>query len=215
MALEMTLLALPYDIRHQIYEHLFPPGQQIYIQVLGQTLRSITPDKYKLPTGLLLTCRAINEEASDYLYNRYLFNIIGTKQHCLPAYKGFLGTVKKHARHEVHVNAFSNGTHSSTMCISIHSGEGRTAVLKRRERGEPKTIAELKEEVAESSRPLRQRGSTPSLAFTPLGLKAVYACAALLVLLLAWEGHSPGNLFWPAVGFLLIWVLAVNVSITL
>jgi hypothetical protein len=173
------------------------------------------PAKYRLSTGLLSTCRAINEEASEYLYNRYLFNVIGTKQHCIAAYKGFLQTMEKYARHELHVNAFSNGAHSSTMCISIHSGEGRTAMLRRRARGEPKAIVELEKEVAGSSRPLRWRGSEPSLVFTPLGLKAAYALAALLVSLFAWGIHSPENLFWPAVGFLLIWGLVVGVMTTL
>lgn len=195
----MALLALPYDVRYQIYEHLFPPGPQIYIQVLGQMLLPMTPANNRLSTALLYTCRALNEEASEYLYNRYLFNVIGTKPQCLAAYKGFLQTVEKYARHEVHVNAFSNGAHSSTMCISIHSGEGRTAMLMRRERGEPKAIDELEKEVAASSlylkRPivspsLRRPIAGPRLAFTPLGLKVAYAVAALLVLILALVIHA-------------------------
>jgi hypothetical protein len=88
-------------------------------------------------------------------------------------------------------------------------------MLRRRARGEPKAIVELEKEVAASSRPLRWRGSEPSLVFTPLGLKAAYALAALLVSLFAWGIHSPENLFWPAVGFLLIWGLVVGVMTTL
>ena len=210
----MDFLGLPYDIRHQIYEHLFPPGPQIYIQVLGQTLQNMVPGRCRLPARLLLTCRAINEEASEYLYSRYLFNIIGTKQQCLCVYKDFLQTAEKHARDTVHVNAFSNGAHSSTMCISIHSGEGRTALLKRRERGEPKPIDELEKEVAESSLSLRRPSALTILAFTPLGLKVASAVAALMVLLVAWGIHPPENLFWPAFGFLSIWGVVTNVLLT-
>ena len=179
----MDLLALPYDIRYKIYEHLFPPGKQIYIQVLGQTLRSITPE-HGIPTNLLATCKALNTECSEYLYHNYLFNIIGNKQHCLSAYKDFLSIVKKYARNEVHVNAFSNGSHSSTMCLSIHCGEGRTAMLRRRERGEPKAIDELEKEVAanRSLQRLDARHGAGGVAFTR---QLVGAVVGLLVLLLA------------------------------
>ena len=147
----MHFLSLPYDIRYHIYEHAFHPGQQIYIQVLGSNLRSITPE-HKLPTTLLLTCRALNSEVGQYLYNSYLFNIIGTKRDCLATYGSFLRVVKKYARNEVHLDAFSNGEHSSTMCISIQAGEGRMAMMKRRERGERKEIHELEKEVAATAR---------------------------------------------------------------
>lgn len=187
--LKMNLLALPYDIRHKIYEHSFPPGQQIYIQVLGSELKSITPE-YKIPNGLLLTCRALNAEANEYLYNSYLFNIIGTKQDCLSAYKSFLANVKKHARDEVHVDAFSNGAHSSTMCISIHSGAGRVAMLERRERGERKEIAELEYEVASSAASRRSprswTNSTYAITLLTLPLRDIILTMALVVLLFAW-----------------------------
>ena len=185
----MNLLALPYDIRYKIYEYSFPPGQQIYIQVLGQTLRSITPE-HKIPNGLFLTCRALNAEANEYLYSSYLFNIIGTKQDCLSAYKPFLETVKKHARNEVHVDAFSNGAHSSTMCVSIHSGAGRVAMLRRRERGERKEIAELEKEVAMTAASRRSlRSLTSSISgVRPLTSRrrVIAAVLALVVLFFAW-----------------------------
>jgi hypothetical protein len=188
----MDLLSLPYDIRYKIYEHVFPPGKQIYIQAFGannlqswpQTLRSITPD-HGIPTNILSTCRALQAEGSEYLYNNYLFNIIGTKHHCLDAYNDFLSTVKKYARNEVHVNAFSNGSHSSTMCLSIHCGEGRTAMLRRRERGEPKAIDELEKEVA-ANRSL-QESTARSGAYRSLYLRQICgAIIGLLVLLFSW-----------------------------
>ena len=189
LSLTMNLLDLPYDIRYKIYEHSFPPGQQIYIQVLGLKLLSITPE-HKIPNGLLLTCRALNVEASEYLYSGYLFNIVGTKQDSLLAYNPFLDIVKKHARGEVHVDAFSNGAHSSTMCLSIHSGGGRVAMLKRRDRGERKEIDELEHEVATfagNRRSLRSlanpRSGTNPLSFR---LQAIAFAVALVMLFLAW-----------------------------
>lgn len=143
----MDLLSLPYDIRFQIYKHIFPPGEQIYVQVLRntRTLKSITGEP--IPTQVFLTCRALSSEASEYLYNNYLFNIIGRKQDCLAAYESFLSIVEKYARNEVHADAFSNGLHSSTMCVSIQSGEAKMPMLKRRARGEWTKIKELEREV--------------------------------------------------------------------
>lgn len=184
-----NLLSLPYDIRYKIYEHLFPAGNQIYIQVVnqGRALKSITPNQ-GLPYGLLLSCSALNAEASDYLYNTYLFNIIGRKQHCLQAYKDFLATVRKHARNEVQINAFSNGSHSSTMCLSIHSGEGRSAMLRRRERGEPKAIDDLEKEVAAkaASRRWRWVDALPRAQSFAHRRQAVAVLIGLVVLLFAW-----------------------------
>ena len=110
----MHFFDLPYDIRHRIYQHLFPRGEQIYIAIFKDTFSPIIPED-NVPIEFLLTCRAIHAEGSEYLYNSYLFNIIGTKRDCLYNYERFLETLKKHARHEVYINAFSNGPHSATM----------------------------------------------------------------------------------------------------
>ncbi|KAK3718362.1 hypothetical protein LTR37_005175 [Vermiconidia calcicola] len=118
----MDLLSLPYDIRHQIYLHLLPQTEQIYIQVLGRTLTSMVP----VSTSLLRTCKVLNIEASRFLYNSYLFNIIGRKKDCLTAYEKFLNTVNRYARQKVHVNAFSNGSHSSTSWRSSNGNAGKT-----------------------------------------------------------------------------------------
>jgi hypothetical protein len=143
----LTLLSLPYDVRFLIYQHLFPSPPQIYLQAGrdGSVIAIIAEGTF--PTGLLLTCSAIHSEAAGYLYNTYLFNLIGTKQDCLSSYKGFLNTLRKYAREEVHLNAFTNGVHSDTMCISLHTGDGKMAILRGRRRGVETTLGEIRREV--------------------------------------------------------------------
>ena len=184
----MHLLALPYDVRYQIYRHVFPFGEQIYIQAFRSTLKSITPE-HTIPTELLLTCRALNRETSEFLYNNYLFNIIGTKKDCLATYTGFLETVEKHARNKVHIDAFSNGSHSVTMCFSIQAGEGRMPILERRKRGERKGIEELKREVALRTKkpPLAMRLHMPQYTYFKQHIEIItVACCAMMALIVAW-----------------------------
>ena len=142
----MDLLSLPYDVRYMIYSRVFPPRPQIYLQAVGSRLRSITPE-HKISTGLLRVNKLIHAEASEYLYRSYLFNIIGTKPDCLSSYRPFLKTTKKRSRQTVRIDAFSNGIHSATACLSIQAGTGRLALMKRRERGEPIDIDQLEREV--------------------------------------------------------------------
>lgn len=160
-----TLLTLPYDIRYQIYTHLFPPGRQIYIQAFPSStspssLRSITTSP--IPTPLLSTCRLLHLEAGEYLYNTYLFNLVGRKPDCLAKYKLLERTMQKYTgMGVVHVDAFSNGEHSSTMAIALHAGEGKVEILRARGRGEEKTIGEVEREVGRSEvvkRRRRERG---------------------------------------------------------
>ncbi|KAI7196319.1 hypothetical protein KC316_g4131 [Hortaea werneckii] len=138
----VSLLALPYDVRHAIYQQLFPPHDQIYIQAFGDRLRFISPGD-GLALQLSLVCKDLSAEARAYLYNSYLFNIVGTKNDCMKAYKSFEAILRRHARHAVRINAFSNGQHSATMCISMQSGDVKMGVLNRRRRGEAKTIREM------------------------------------------------------------------------
>lgn len=165
-------LTLPYDIRFLIYQHLFPPGEQIYLQAYGDTLHTILPEG-GLPTSVLQVCRQINDEASGFLYNGYLFNIIGLKVDCLDLYETFLEPLRKHARHEVRVDAFSNGEHSATMCISLQAGEARTGTLERRRRGEPRDIRELKRKLGMA------KDNPGSIDRVPIGLTL---CGVLLAL---------------------------------
>lgn len=138
----VNLLTLPYDVRPAIYQQLFPPHEQIYIQAFGARLRFISPGD-GLPLQLFLVCKDLSAEARAYLYNSYLFNIVGTKNDCLKAYKSFETILHRHARHAVRINAFSNGQYSATMCISMQSGDVKMGVLNRRRRGEARTIREM------------------------------------------------------------------------
>ncbi|KAK3116084.1 hypothetical protein LTR53_003926 [Teratosphaeriaceae sp. CCFEE 6253] len=99
-----------------------------------------------LPRNLLLVNRQLCREASDILYNSYLFNIVGTKTDCLAHYTRFLRTMRRYARSEVNINAFSNGDHSATMCLTLQAGDLRMPILNRRARGQPIAIQDLREE---------------------------------------------------------------------
>lgn len=182
----MDLISLPYDIRYLIYSHVFPATPQIHIHAIDGHLRCITPE-HDIPTALLRVCKALGMEASEYLYNNYLFNILGTKKDCLATYNTFLKVAQKYARDKVHIHAFSNGIHSVTGCLSIHAGDGKAlAMLRQRQRGQPKTILELQEELkAEESAwrafnprmPLRRRPSSVSTTWS--------ICVAVLAIALA------------------------------
>jgi hypothetical protein len=186
------LLELPYDIRFLIYQRLFPPSEQIYIQVQnGGKLRAILADSGSEPgticTPILRSCKALYAEATGYLYNNYLFNIVGIKSDCLSHYKPFLATLEKHARNEVRVNAFSNGEHSATMCISLQAGDAKMTVLNRRRRGQPKAIEQLEKEY----RAQVKTGSPTKFMLVSWAAVGV----ATLVALLAWALASSGSPF--------------------
>ena len=172
----MDLLSLPYDVRHLIYNHLFPPGIQIDIQAYDSTLRAYTPED-KIPIDFLLTCRAINIEATEYLYNHYLFNILGLQGDCLKTYPSFVETVRKYAREKVHVDAFGNGPHTKTACISVHTGGDKLTVIKNRDRGVSKSIKEIEREVALTDAP----GMWTLPALRHHGLMSVYIVPTVLV----------------------------------
>lgn len=160
---DLHLLRLPYDIRHLVYKHLFPTSPQLYIIVAPPNTNAATMPKIKthtktktnspleaillldhsIPTALLLTCHQMHLEAGEHLYNSYLFNLIGTKADCLTHHTAFLETLRKYARKEVRVDAFGNGAHSATMCISMQAGESKMEILRQRGRGE--RIADLAE----------------------------------------------------------------------
>ncbi|KAK1059380.1 hypothetical protein LTR12_012637 [Friedmanniomyces endolithicus] len=139
------LLALPYDIRYLIYKELFPREEQIYLHAYEKTLRTISPGG-TIAANILLVCRQLRVEAGGFLYNGYLFNLVGTKKDCMANYKPFLRTLRKYARDEVNINAFSNGDHSATICLSLQVGDTKMGILNRRRRGEPKTLQELQAE---------------------------------------------------------------------
>jgi len=185
------LLSLPYDVRYLIYEHLFPPDEQIYIQVIDGTMKSILPEHH-ISTNLSRVSRHFHAEANDYLYNNYLFNIVGTKKDCLASYESFAGTLRKYAKDDVRINAFSNGVHSSTMCVSLHAGDGKMVLLNRRMRGEPREIREMREELGlNQDRAYADRLVQMVRATTRRRRGLVFAVCAVLVsalsMLVAWS----------------------------
>ena len=196
---KLHLLSLPYDVRHLIYDHLFPPGGQLYIQAMHDDYISISPD-HRVPTSLLRTCRQLHEETSEYLYNNYLFNIFGRKQECVGSYDQFQNTVLKYARDDVHTYAFGNGEHSATMCISLHAGDGKMDVVKRRERGVELKIEQVRRELVESSeyskpfavfvRGVKHLCRKNGKHLPTLGIALLGAVGAYLTWLFAWNFHA-------------------------
>lgn len=175
----LTLTSLPYDIRFLIYQHIFPSSPQIYLQVSQDgSIRPMIHDN--VTTNIFLTCRAIRVDAAEYLYNNYLFNLIGTKMLCLRAHTRILDTLRKYAREDVQIHAFSNGIHSETMCISMHTGLGKTAILRRRRCGMEVTLREVRREI----RPERGRSSRAWYKMQDIALGLVWSVAGLLVSLL-------------------------------
>ena len=103
-----------------------------------------------LSTGILLACHQLHAEASDYLFNNYLFNIIGYKKHCMAHYKPLYELMQRYAKHGANVEILDNGTLSSTACVSIHAKDGHVeAMLHVRQRGVPRDLQEFEEETAQ------------------------------------------------------------------
>ena len=143
----MSFLHLPYDIREQIYLQLFPHTPNIYLHATDDGVVHLPQDRDSgIPTAYLRTCKALHREASEYLYNGYIFDIVGKKKDCVFQHQRLKKTVEKYARNEVHTRALSNGLDSWTGCISIFAGDAKLAISERRQRGQPATIEELARE---------------------------------------------------------------------
>lgn len=103
-----------------------------------------------LSIGILLTCHQLHSEASDYLFNNYLFNIIGYKKHCMAHYKPLYELMERHAKHGANVEILDNGELSSTACVSIHAKNGHVeTMLHVRQRGVPRDLQEVEKEAAQ------------------------------------------------------------------
>lgn len=142
----MPFLDLPYDVRYAIYQHLFPRVPQLYLHAASDGLRYLPQQDAEIPVAWLRVNRALHVEGSEYLYNNYLLNIVGRKQDCLSHYTKVLATVKKYARTETHLRAFSNGLGSSTGAMSIAVGDAKLEMLENRQRGDPKSMDQFAQE---------------------------------------------------------------------
>jgi hypothetical protein len=145
----LHLLSLPYDIRWIIYSHIFPPMQQICLMPYKEGLDPMMPPG-SLETHIFLACRQLQAEASDYLFNNYLFNIFGYKKHCVAHYKPIYELMEKYAKHGANIEILDNGALSSTGCVSIYARGGHVeAMLHARRRGVPRDLKEVEEEAAQ------------------------------------------------------------------
>lgn len=188
-----SFCSLPYDVRHLIYQNLFPDVKSLYIQSSSERLQVyMAPDSNRIPTSLLRVSRAVYREASEYLYNTYLFNIVGVKQDCLATYSTFERTLRRHARHEVHVDMFSNGAHSQTMCVSLRAGDSRRQMLEERARGEKKELEEVRKEIVQAANQVWS--DWIALVLGPWSSPMAWlALIAVLVALCAWILRDQGR----------------------
>lgn len=152
MAGSKNLCSLPYDIRQLIYDQLFPAYNQLYLMASRKELVWIRAPE-SLPMQLLRVNRLLHHEASGFLYNRYLFNIIGPIQDCLRLYPDFEMVLQKYARQSVRIDCFGNGVHSDTCCISLQPGNKHVKVLNKRRRGQPSSIEQLRTSVRAQNPP--------------------------------------------------------------
>jgi hypothetical protein len=145
----LHLLSLPYDVRYLIYSHLFPSLRQLYLMASRESIHPMMRPG-SLSMDIFLTCRQLRLEASGYLYNNYLFNIIGYKKYCMAQYRPINLLVERYAKHGSSIEILDNGLLSSTACVSIHAKGGRVeAVLQVRQRGKTRNLEEVEKEAAE------------------------------------------------------------------
>jgi hypothetical protein len=145
----LHLLSLPYDVRYLIYSHLFPSLRQLYLMASRESIHPMMSPG-SLSMEIFLTCRQLRLEASGYLYNNYLFNIIGYKKYCMAHYRPINLLVERYAKNGSSIEILDNGLLSSTACVSIHAKGGRVeAVLQVRQRGVTRNLEEVEKEAAE------------------------------------------------------------------
>ena len=145
----LHLLSLPYDVRYIIYSHLFPSLGQLYLMASRESIHPMMRPG-SLSMEIFLTCRQLHLEASGYLFNNYLFNIIGYKKYCMAHYRPINLLVERYAKNGSSIEILDNGLLSSTACVSIHAKGGRVeAVLQVRQRGVTRNLEEVEREAAE------------------------------------------------------------------
>lgn len=147
------LLSLPYDIRCLIYSHLFPKEPQIYIAAARNRSGKLTlypmHARHDLSFGICRASQQLNAEVAGYVYNNYLFNIVGTKKDIMAIYRPISKVMTKYARTKVQIDVLDNGPLSVTACVSIYVSGGRVAQkAARRQRGNPRNFKEVQDEIA-------------------------------------------------------------------
>lgn len=142
------LLSLPYDIRHTIYQHLFPSAQIIYLGATKDGLsHMMRPGEISM--SIVSICHQLHTEANGYFYNNYPINIIGYKKYCIEHYPPVYELGKRFAKQGSCLRVLDNGELSTTACVSIHPKGGRVdAMMRRRKQGNPRDVDEVKREVA-------------------------------------------------------------------
>lgn len=142
----LHLLALPYDIRWLIYGHLFPWSNHIYLIAHKEGLHHMLAEG-SLPMHLFTICRQINTEAGEYLYNKYLFNVIGHKKHCIDHYRTIFELLDRYAQNGADVDVLDNGLLSVTACVSMFARGGKIETMARsRQRGARRDLHEVEAE---------------------------------------------------------------------
>lgn len=145
----LHLLSLPYDVRFLIISNLFPSMKQVYLIAYRNSIHPMMPPG-SLHMHVFLTCRQLRMEASDYLFNNYLFNIIGYKKYCMVHYRPINLLMERYAKQGSGLEFLDNGMLSSTACVSIHAKGGRVeAMLQARQRGVTRDLEQVEKEAAE------------------------------------------------------------------
>ena len=150
----LNLLTLPYDIRCLVYSHLFPESTQIYLFAHKDGLHPGLTAGGMLPVQVLRVCQQMNLEAAEYLYNHYLYNVLGHKKHCIAHYKTIYNALQRFARHGAGIDVLDNGLLSVTACISLFAKGGKIETMARgRERGARRDLREVEAEARSMADP--------------------------------------------------------------
>ena len=192
----LHILSLPYDVRYLIYSHLFPSLRQLYLMASRESIHPMMSPG-SLNMDIFLTCRQLRLEASGYLYNNYLFNIIGYKKYVMAHHKPINLLVERYAKNGSSIEILDNGLLSSTACVSIHAKGGHLeAVLQVRKRGVTRNLEEVEKEAAElpditDVRPenivrLCGRKMSEFVVFALDGMRSTAVVVTLISVLLGW-----------------------------
>ena len=142
----LHLLSLPYDIRWLIYSQLFPQSNHIYLIAHKEGLHHMLAEG-SLPMHIFSVSRQMNMEAGEFLYNSYLFNVIGHKKHCIDHYRSIFELLDRYARDGADVDVLDNGLLSVTACVSMFARGGNIEAMARsRQRGARRDLHEVEAE---------------------------------------------------------------------